>query len=174
MLFKILYIHSQIQVWAIPANGEAIDVLSWRHGTVKVLRFLPSPYKVGCDPDLDVFAKQRPLMALCDSSTPNATLHSLSFLSVKSGEQVKLIQFKNPILDVLANKRSVVVTFAEKIAIFDAFTLKNQLAITTCYVSPGINPNPVALGSRWLAYAEKKFIYKRSKGGSEGEGVQVN
>ena len=28
-----------------------------------------------------------------------------------------------------------------------------------CYPSPGPNSNPVALGSRWLAYADKKVWY---------------
>ena len=68
----------------------------------------------------------------------------------------------------------MVVSFAEKIAVFDAFTLENRVSITTCYLSPGIQPNPIALGARWLAYAEKKLIAgNRSGGGNEGEGVQV-
>lgn len=88
--------------------------------------------------------------------------------------QVKLIKFKNPIIDVLANSRSVVVTFNERIAIFDAFTLEDRLTVTTCFVSPGLNPNPIALGTRWMAYAENRFLpSKRSAGGNEGEGVQV-
>lgn len=87
---------------------------------------------------------------------------------------MKLIKFKRPVIDVNANHRSVVVTFKEKIAIFDAFSLEDRLTVTTCYVSPGINPNPIALGTRWLAYAENKLIPPRkSCGGNEGEGVQV-
>lgn len=87
--------------------------------------------------------------------------------------QVKLIKFKNPIIDVLANNRSVVVTFNERIAIFDAFTLEDRLTVTTCFVSPGLNPNPIALSTRWMAYAENKFLpSRRSAGGNEGEGVQ--
>lgn len=63
--------------------------------------------------------------------------------------QVKSIKFKNPVSDVLANRRSVVVTFPERIAVFDASTLEDRLTVTTCYPCPGPNPNPVALGSRW-------------------------
>lgn len=77
-------------------------------------------------------------------------------------------------LDVLANRRCVAVTFSERIAVFNAFTLEDQLTVTTCYLSPGIFPNPVALGSRWMAYAEKKLMsVRRSGGGNEGDGVQV-
>lgn len=75
---------------------------------------------------------------------------------------------------MLANHRSIVVTFLEKIAVFDAFTLDDRLTVTTCYKSPGMYPNPVALGTRWMAYAEKHLIpSRRSSGGNEGEGVQV-
>jgi hypothetical protein len=62
---------------------------------------------------------------------------------------VKSIKFKNPVSDVLANQKSVVVTFSERIAVFDASTLEDRLTVTTCYPCPGLNPNPVALGSRW-------------------------
>ena len=35
-----------------------------------------------------------------------------------------------------------------------------------------INPNPVALGARWLAYSENKMLSsKRSGGGCDGDGV---
>lgn len=85
---------------------------------------------------------------------------------------MKNIKFKNPVLDVLANKRSVVITFAERIAIFDAHTLEDRLTVTTCFLSPGLYPNPVALGTRWLAYAEKKLIpARKSGGGNEGKNL---
>lgn len=42
--------------------------------------------------------------------------------------------------------------------------------MTSCIYS--INPNPVALGPRWLAYAEHKLLHsKRSGGGCDGDGV---
>lgn len=85
------------------------------------------------------------------------------------------MKFKNSILDILANKQSVIFTFQEKIAVFDAFTLEDRLTVTTCYLSPGLQPNPVALGARWMAFAEKKLNpSKRSSGGNDGEGVQVS
>ncbi|XP_047989592.1 uncharacterized protein LOC125228918 isoform X2 [Leguminivora glycinivorella] len=51
------------------------------------------------------------------------------------------------------------------------------MAVTTCYPCPcplgGSQPiNPLALGDRWLVYADKKLHpSKRSSGGCEGEGV---
>ncbi|KAJ8931403.1 hypothetical protein NQ314_015675, partial [Rhamnusium bicolor] len=173
VIILVLGYTTGIQIWAIPANGEATEILSWRHGSVRILRVLPGPTFVGNLNNLDIFATKRPLMAVCDNAPPGSHFCSLNFLSLKTGEQVKLIKFKNAVLDVLANKHSVVVTFQEKIAVFDAFTLEDRLTVTTCYLSPGLQPNPVALGTRWMAYAEKKLNpSKRSSGGNDGEGVQ--
>lgn len=44
--------------------------------------------------------------------------------------------------------------------------------ICLVFVIYSINPNPVALGPRWLAYSEHKLIHtKRSGGGCDGDGV---
>ncbi|XP_065084761.1 breast carcinoma-amplified sequence 3 homolog isoform X2 [Ochlerotatus camptorhynchus] len=187
-LLLILGYINGIQVWIIPANGEAIEVLSWRHGSVKCLRVLPTPTfgdgESATEPN-DQFIHKRPLIALCDSassgvvgssggmSSGNQSQYcSINFISLKDGENVKSIKFKNPIVDILANRSSVVVSFAERIAIFDARTLEDRLTVTTCHPSPGLNPNPIALGPRWIAYAEKKLLpSKRSSGGCDGDGV---
>lgn len=76
---------------------------------------------------------------------------------------------------MLANKRSVVVSFSERFAVFDAGTLEDRMAVTTCFPCPcplgGSAPiNPLALGDRWLAYADKKLNQsKRSSGGCESK-----
>lgn len=85
---------------------------------------------------------------------------------------MKSIKFKTTILEIAANHQSIVVTFAEKIAVFDARTLEDRLTITTCHPSTGLSPNPIALGPRWLAYAERKMMpSKRSAGGCDCDGV---
>lgn len=85
---------------------------------------------------------------------------------------MKSIKFKTPILEIAANHTSIVVSFAEKIAVFDARTFEDRLTITTCYPCTGLSSNPIALGSRWLAYAERKLIpSKRSAGGCDCDGV---
>lgn len=170
-LLLVLGYTTGVQVWLVSASGEASEILSWRQGVVRTLRVLSNP-KVD-DERNDPFKTKRPLVAICDSAGPGPQFCNVSFISMKTGEQVKSIKFKNPVCDVLANKRSVVVTFVEKIAVFDARTLEDVFTVTTCYPSPGPNPNPVSLGTRWLAYSEKKLILaRRSSGGSEGEGVQ--
>ena len=42
-----------------------------------------------------------------------------------------------------------------------------------CYPAPGPDPNPIALGTRWLAYADRKLIpVHQSGGGMAGDGGQ--
>jgi breast carcinoma-amplified sequence 3 len=158
-LLLILGYANGIQVWAVPANGEAIEVLSWRHGNVKCLRILPTPFVADCEQlaseSIDQYAHKRPLIAICDSPTTHNNYHggggnggssggsgspqhcSMSLVSLKDGDQVKSIKFKTPIIDILANRSSIVVTFFEKIAVFDARTLEDRLTVTTCFASPG-------------------------------------
>ncbi|CAK9805245.1 Breast carcinoma-amplified sequence 3 homolog [Anthophora quadrimaculata] len=170
-LLLVLGYTTGVQVWLIAATGEATEVLSWRQGVVRTLRILPNPKTD--DVYVDLFKLKRPLVAICDSAGPGPQFCNISFVSLKTGEQAKSIKFKNPVCDILANKRSIIVTFLEKIAVFSAQTLEDVLTVTTCYASPGPNPNPVALGTRWLAYSEKKLLpVKRSSGGCESEGVQ--
>lgn len=166
-----------VQVWAIPANGEAVEVLSWRHGVVTALRVLPTPATAAAldengraDEPVDAFAEKRPLVALVDGGSAAASgllagnssggghssvggsglggggsgavsaaaqFSAVNFLSLKTGVQVKTIKFKNAVLDIQANRSAVVITFHERIAVFDARTLEDRLTITTCYPSPG-------------------------------------
>lgn len=171
-LILILGYNTGVQVWTIPGNGEAAEVLSWSQGSVRSLRILPSPTS-NPSHSSDSYLMKRPLVAICDSAGPGPPFCSVSFISLKTGDQVKSIKFKNPVCDVYANRRSVIVTFPERIAVFDACTLEDRLSITNCYLSPGPNANPIALGSRWLAFAEKKLVaWKRSSGGVGGGGAQ--
>jgi breast carcinoma-amplified sequence 3 len=138
-----------VQVWAIPANGEAVEVMSWKHGAVKVLRVLPTPFlsnnsELASDL-LDQYIHKRPLMALCGdcpvanqlNSQPSQQFHAVNFVSLKDGDVVKCIRFKSPIVDIVANRTSIAITFAERIAVFDARTLEDRLTVTTCYPCPG-------------------------------------
>jgi len=139
-----------VQVWAITGSGEAKEALSWRRGVVRTLRVLLNP-----EPDnQDSQAHKRPLVALCDSSGSNPFC-TLSFVSLRIGDQVKIVKYKNQISDVVCSRRVVVVTFPEKLAILDAGSLEEIRSVLTCYPVSGPNLNPIALGTRWLAYADK-------------------
>uniref|UniRef100_A0A0F7ZCW8 BCAS3 microtubule associated cell migration factor n=2 Tax=Crotalinae TaxID=8710 RepID=A0A0F7ZCW8_CROAD len=163
-----------IQIWSIPISGEAQELYSVRHGPVRAARVLPSP-QINREKS-DNFAEKRPLLALCKSIGSSGTsppyccvdLHSL-----RTGEVVKSVQFKTPIYDLHCNGRILVVVLQEKIAAFDSCTFTKKFFVTSCYPCPGPNMNPIALGSRWLAYAENKLIRcHQSRGGACGDNIQ--
>ncbi|XP_032354234.1 breast carcinoma-amplified sequence 3 isoform X6 [Camelus ferus] len=73
----------------------------------------------------------------------------------------------------IAIKGSLFVVLQEKIAAFDSCTFTKKFFVTSCYPCPGPNMNPIALGSRWLAYAENKLIRcHQSRGGACGDNIQ--
>lgn len=77
------------QAWVIPVNGEAMEVLSWRQGAVRTLKVLPSPSTSATT--VDHYSLKRPLIALCDTAGPGPQFCSVSFISLKTGEQVSLV-----------------------------------------------------------------------------------
>jgi hypothetical protein len=85
-LLLVLGYTQGIQVWLIPASGEAQEVLSWKYGQVKSLKVLPTPENVYGSPDN--FAHCRPLIVMVDSTGPGTPFSSASFTSLKSGEVV--------------------------------------------------------------------------------------
>lgn len=96
----------------------------------------------------------------------------MNYFSLKDGDQVKADKFPFPVIDIMANRLVVAVVHPEAVTVFDAKTLEERFTIYTCTPSPGVNPNPIALGTRWLAFRDKKLQpSKRSGGGYEGEGA---
>ena len=69
--------------------------------------------------------------------------------------QVNNIKFNCEVADICVNRRVVCVAFRERVAVFDALTLKDKFTLTSCYPSPGVHANPLALHDRWLAYADR-------------------
>uniref|UniRef100_A0A672KKJ7 BCAS3 microtubule associated cell migration factor n=1 Tax=Sinocyclocheilus grahami TaxID=75366 RepID=A0A672KKJ7_SINGR len=124
----------------------------------------------------DSFAEKRPLLGVCKSTGSLGTSPPyccVDLYSLRTGEMVKSIQFKTPIYDLHCNKRILVVSLQEKIAAFDSCTFMKKFFVTSCYPCPGPNLNPIALGSRWLAYAENKLIRcHQSRGGACGDNAQ--
>jgi hypothetical protein len=88
-LLLVLGYTQGIQVWLIPASGEAQEVLSWKYGQVKSLKVLPTPENAYGSPDN--FAHCRPLIVMVDSTGPGTPFSSASFTSLKSGEVVSFI-----------------------------------------------------------------------------------
>ncbi|XP_040192852.1 breast carcinoma-amplified sequence 3 isoform X5 [Rana temporaria] len=163
-----------LQIWSIPVSGEAQELFSARHGPVRSARILPSPQI--CAQKCDMFSEKRPLLGMCKSIGSCGTSQPfccVDLYSLRTGEMVKSIQFKTPIYDLQCNQRVLVVVLQEKIAAFDSCTFTKKFFVTSCYPCPGPNMNPIALGSRWLAYAENKLIRcHQSRGGACGDNIQ--
>ncbi|XP_069730228.1 BCAS3 microtubule associated cell migration factor isoform X1 [Phaenicophaeus curvirostris] len=163
-----------MQVWSIPISGEAQELFSVRHGPVRAARILPAP-QISAQ-KCDNFSDKRPLLGVCKSIGSSGTSPPyccVDLYSLRTGEMVKSIQFKTPIYDLHCNKRILVVVLQEKIAAFDSCTFTKKFFVTSCYPCPGPNMNPIALGSRWLAYAENKLIRcHQSRGGACGDNIQ--
>ncbi|KAJ8367865.1 hypothetical protein SKAU_G00078930 [Synaphobranchus kaupii] len=155
-------------------SGEAQELFSVRQGPVRAARVLPAPH---ISPLMtDSFAEKRPLLAVCKATGSSGTslpYCCVDLYSLRSGEMVKSIQFKTPIYDLYCNQRILVVVLQEKIAAFDSCTFAKKFFVTSCYPCPGPNLNPIALGDRWLAYAENKLIgCHQSRGGACGDNAQ--
>ncbi|XP_061104642.1 BCAS3 microtubule associated cell migration factor-like [Conger conger] len=163
-----------MQIWSISPSGEAQELFSVRNGPVRTARILPAPH-VG-PMKTDSFAVKRPLLGVCKSAGSSGTSPPyccVDLYSLRTGEMVKSIQFKTPIYDLHCNKRILVVGLQEKIAAFDSCTFAKKFFVTSCYPCPGPSLNPMALGGRWLAYAENKLIQcHQSRGGACGDSAQ--
>ncbi|KAI1893384.1 hypothetical protein AGOR_G00123180 [Albula goreensis] len=163
-----------MQIWSIAVSGEAQELFSVRQGPVRAARILPAPYISPLK--TDNFAEKRPLLAVCKATGSCGTSPPyccVDLYSLRTGEIVKSIQFKTPIYDLYCNLRILVVVLQEKIAAFDSCTFAKKFFVTSCYPCPGPNLNPIALGDRWLAYAENKLIgCHQSRGGACGDNAQ--
>ncbi|XP_059170422.1 BCAS3 microtubule associated cell migration factor-like [Physella acuta] len=158
-----------VQIWQVMHNGEAVEVMSLRQGPVSCLRVLPTP----C-PDTDDYKLKRPLVAVVDSSSAGNQFCGVKFVSLKTADEVKSNSFRSSVIhNIECNKRFIVIVFQEKLAVFDACRLKQLQWITGCYPCPGPKINPIALGDRWLAYADKRLLpVHQSCGGMSGDGSQ--
>ena len=123
-------------MWLIPGSGEARLVFSRWQGQVKALRLLPSPAATSLTSDHH--AATRPLVAVCDSAGPGPAFCSVAFESLLTGEQVHSIKFNSEVADLSVSRRVVCVAFRERVALFDARTLRERLTLS-CYPSPGVH-----------------------------------
>ncbi|XP_050411358.1 BCAS3 microtubule associated cell migration factor isoform X1 [Patella vulgata] len=171
-LLLILGYNNGVQIWNITSNGDGQEILSLRQGPVRILKVLPTPDIGNCDNEK--FASKRPLIAVCDSSSAGQPFCSVKFVSLRSGDEVHSVPFKTlPVHNIEATKRYIAVVFQEKIAVFDAWNLQELFRVSGCYPDSGLKINPIALGTRWLAYADRRLVaYHQSCGGMSGDGSQ--
>ena len=70
---------------------------------VQSLKFLPQPEEEKGSSDR--YSSKRPLVAICESASSAPHSSNLKFVSLASGEDVHAIAYKQPIVEVLANRK---------------------------------------------------------------------
>ncbi|CAL9770288.1 unnamed protein product [Musa acuminata subsp. burmannicoides] len=91
---------------------------------------------------------------------------AVRFYSLKSHSYVHVLKFKSAVYMVRSSPRIVAVLFATQILCFDAVTLKQKVSVLTYPLqgAPGVNIGygPMAVGSRWLAFASDNPLVPNS------------
>uniref|UniRef100_A0A8C7FLG2 BCAS3 microtubule associated cell migration factor n=1 Tax=Oncorhynchus kisutch TaxID=8019 RepID=A0A8C7FLG2_ONCKI len=146
-----------MQIWSISLGGEAQELFSVRHGPVRAAHILPAPH----------ISEYLPAYLCRCVSVPRTSppYCCVDLYSLRTGEMVKSIQFKTPIYDLHCNK--------EYVWWHHFLHSYKYIVVSCCFPCLGPNLNPIALGGRWLAYAENKLIRcHQSRGGACGDNAQ--
>ncbi|XP_064392789.1 BCAS3 microtubule associated cell migration factor-like isoform X1 [Halichondria panicea] len=173
-LLLILGLANGFAVWTVTPGGDAREVycVCGEGETTRVAKLLPTPQSYeGVTPDK--FPEARPIMAVVKKGRHNSgstvaysTLQLLSLRTNGGDNTVKKFVFKTrPIVDVHCNRRVVVIVFQKRMVVLDAGSLDNKYVIRNSYPSVGYPCNPVALGTRWLAFSETKLSSKHQSVG---------
>ncbi|KAG8085535.1 hypothetical protein GUJ93_ZPchr0010g7759 [Zizania palustris] len=169
------------QVLDVEDAANVCELVSKRDGPVTFLQMQPTPVYSECTegfrsshPMLLVVAGDETnglgvvqggrLSALIrDNSSDPPTGNCIStptvvrFYSLKSHTYVHVLRFRSAVYIVRCCPRIVAVALAAQVYCFDAVTLENKFSVLTYPLqgAPGVNIGygPLAVGSRWLAYA---------------------
>lgn len=153
-----------LQTWILPLGGDAYEVFSFRRGPIKAASYLDTPAE-SYTPELK---KIHPFILLVDA---NNSPTCVDVWSVRSGNKIHTITFKSEIVSLIVNQSIIVVAHKDKIAAFDAITFENKFWVSRCY--PCTTLQPIALGNRWLCYADRGAVQShQSYGGMCGTGMQ--
>jgi hypothetical protein len=103
------------------------------------------------------------------SSEPQQT-QQIAIVNLLSGECLHEILFNGIVLDMKSNADLLCVNSWNRIDAFDLNTFEHRFSLNSCFSqvskSSGKSTNPFSLGSRWLAFADKKFhVILSSQGG---------
>lgn len=104
-----------------------------------------------------------------NNSEPQQT-QQIAIVNLLNGEFLHEILFNGTVLDMKSNADLLCVNSWNRIDAFDLNTFEHRFSLNSCYTyvskSNGKSTNPFALGSRWLAFADKKFhVILSSQGG---------
>lgn len=103
------------------------------------------------------------------NSEPQQT-QQIAIVNLLNGECLHEILFNGTVLDMKSNADLLCVNSWNRIDAFDLNTFEHRFSLNSCFSqiskSSGKSTNPFTLGSRWLAFADKKFhVILSSQGG---------
>lgn len=127
----------------------------------------PSLSHSGSSSDLpqDTVNNQQP----STNSEPQQT-QQIAIVNLLNGECLHEILFNGTVLDMKSNADLLCVNSWNRIDAFDLNTFEHRFSLNSCFSqiskSSGKSTNPFTLGTRWLAFADKKFhVILSSQGG---------
>eukprot|EP00731_Ephydatia_muelleri_P022445 Em0015g28a len=169
-LLLILGFATGYSVWMLLTGGDATEIYS-AYGeaeVAKIVRLMKTPE---CHPsvDQDSFADLRPILAVVKKGrhyTNAAPFSTLYFVPLRGashedeGRLKKLVFKGSTIMDVKCNRRVIAIVLQKKVVILDAGSHAHKFSVKNGYPLLSHPCNPIALGTRWLAFAETKLIPK--------------
>ena len=152
-LLLLLGYETGLQVWDLSDPKVMVEVLSLR-GRPIMLHAAVLPPRSSRD---DRFATVRPVLAYCEAESPTA----VKFMQLETSDDVgDPLQHADPVVGLHCTQQYFVVATETKISIYNSGTLEKLHELSDCCQRTvrGVAVNPVALGSRWLAYVSSSRL----------------
>ncbi|KAK6057299.1 hypothetical protein COOONC_05186 [Cooperia oncophora] len=145
------------QVWTFNENGDCEEVMSERQGPIRAFVPLSGNFELHSE-EIDMFADQRPFVAMVDTYTtvPDRQYCSVSVVSLSSGKGVRRFAFEEPVCGLNAAARYLVVSLSTRLVIHDVVTLTELRSIKVVQPPECCAP-AIALNQQFIAYADFKL-----------------
>jgi len=170
------------QVWDVEETNDVRELISKQDGPVAFMQMQPRPITSGsADEGFNAF-RPLLLVVTGDGTFNGGTVQggfggvvgsppqsgnsgfvpmAVRFYSLRSHSYVHVLRFRSAVYTVRCSSRIIAVALAAQIYCFDAATLQNTFSVLTYPIPQGgqatgsinIGYGPLAVGSRWLAYA---------------------
>ncbi|WKY02463.1 hypothetical protein Q1695_016043 [Nippostrongylus brasiliensis] len=157
MELVVLGLARGFQVWTLNENGDCEEVLSERQGPIRSFIPISSNFELQ-NGEVDMFADQRPFVAMVDTYTtvPDRQYCSVSVVSLSNGKGVRRFTFDEPVCGLNNSARYLVVSLSTRLVVHDVVTLTELRSIRV--VQPPETCTPaVALNQQLIAFANFKL-----------------
>lgn len=145
------------QVWTFNESGDCEEVMSERQGPIRAFVPLSSNFELQ-NGEVDMFADQRPFVAMVDTYTtvPDRQYCSVSVVSLSNGKGVRRFAFEEPVCGLNNAARYLIVSLSTRLVIHDVVTLTELRSIRVVQPPESCSP-AIALNQQFIAYADFKL-----------------